>query len=81
MIFKGRILGSARKFHLDSYLNGMTVLFDIIYGVPVCCPVMPSCYYCFLEQETLQGPPIGKGEGQLVKFAQGSKGATGAEHQ
>ena len=29
MTFKGGILGSARKFHLDySYLNGTTVPFD-----------------------------------------------------
>ena len=31
MIFKGGILGGARNFHLDSYLNGTTIPFDIHY--------------------------------------------------
>ena len=30
MIFKGRIFGGVRKFHLDSYLNGTTVPFDTL---------------------------------------------------
>ena len=29
MIFNGGILGGTQKFHLDSYLNGTTVPFDI----------------------------------------------------
>ena len=29
MIFKGGIFSGARKFHLDSYLNGTTIPFDI----------------------------------------------------
>ena len=29
MIFKGGILGGARKFYLDSYLNSTTIPFDV----------------------------------------------------
>ena len=33
MVFRGGILGSARKIWSNPYLNSMTVLFDIYYDV------------------------------------------------
>ena len=40
MIFKGAILGDARKFHMDSYLNGTIVPFDNKYTYVVLSSVI-----------------------------------------
>ena len=62
MIFKGAILGGARKFHMDSYLNGTTVPFDIKmsqhlwvpdlhldYSVVLC----GKCFYMMIRSKAL----------------------------
>ena len=58
MIFKGGILGGVRKFHMDSYLNGTTVPFDIYIYIYI---------YIYLTQNSqavkkVCGPQKGYGE-------------------